>query len=192
MLYKILIFLVIPLILVGCNTTVKSKKDLEGDMDKNQVEEAREMQLGEPIDIFQLKKLDFISTTSGVLSHTDSKDFCAPTDHQFFGQYFLLDRADEQSEILGKLIVSVPKRVKVWTYENDYESLVQLELESNKVSLWNKIRVGTSDSELMNFIEPYFSYKKGVFIYAWLGGYALAAEMEGTAVKKLIVTKICN
>ncbi|MEZ4799739.1 MAG: hypothetical protein R2809_08200 [Flavobacteriales bacterium] len=177
---------------MACSATVKEKEASQRDIEKGEAVKAGELELGEPIDFFQLKKLPFISTTSGVLSQTESKDFCTPTDHQFFGQYFLLDRADEQSEILGKLIVSVPKRVKIWTYENDYESFVQLELESNKVSLWNKIRVGISDTELMNFIEPYFSYKAGAYVYSWLGGYALAAEMEGTAVKKLIVTKICN
>lgn len=146
----------------------------------------------DPIDIIELKGLSFLTVTSGVLSHSESKTFCKPLDHDFFGHYHLIDKSDDKFEVIGQLIVSVPKSAENWTFENDYETFVEIKLENNKVRLWEDLGVGAKAAYLENFIGDNFYYQKGTMVYAELGEYSLDATILGDTINKLTVGKYCK
>jgi hypothetical protein len=147
---------------------------------------------GEPIDIKELKGLTFLTVTSGVLPHSESKTFCKPSDHKFFGHYQLIDKSDDKFGFIGQLVVSVPNKAESWTYENDYETFVEIKLESRKIIAWKEIGVGTKETHLKSFIGDNFYYKKGTTIYAELGDYTLNATIFGDTINKLTVGRYCK
>ena len=151
-----------------------------------------EKTFGQPIDIFELKGLTFLTVTSGVWPHSESKTFCKPYDHKFFGHYQLIDKSDDKFGFIGQLIVSVPNSAENWTYENDYETFVEIKLENSKIRIWKDIGVGTKETQLKNFIGDNFHYKKGTMIYAELGDYSLNATILGDTINKLTVGKYCK
>lgn len=148
--------------------------------------------IGVPIDIFELKGLSFLTVTSGVWPHSESKTFCKPYDHKFFGHYQLIDKSEDKFEFIGQLIVSVPNSSENWTYENDYETFVEIKLENRKIRIWKDIGVGTKEAKLNSFIGDNFHYKKGTMIYAELGDYSLNATILGDTISKLTVGKYCK
>jgi hypothetical protein len=159
-------------------------------LDKSNSEE--KVTFGEPIDILELKGQTFLTVTSGVWPHSESKTFCKSSDHKFFGHYQLIDKSDGKFEFIGQLIVSVPNSAEGWTYDNDYETFVEIKLESNKIRIWNELGVGNKESHLKKFIGDNFSYKKGSTIYAELGDYSLNAIILGDTIYKLTVGKHCK
>ncbi|MDT8346360.1 MAG: hypothetical protein RQ756_01060, partial [Flavobacteriaceae bacterium] len=52
------------------DTLVTNEIELDSDSIKD------DKTFGEPIDIFELKRLSFLTVTSGVLPHSESKTFC--------------------------------------------------------------------------------------------------------------------
>jgi hypothetical protein len=155
------------------------------------ISEERET-FGEPIDILVLKGQTFLTVTSGVWPHSESKTFCKSSDHRFFGHYQLIDKSDEKFEFIGQLIVSVPNSAEGWTFDNNYETFVEIKLESNKIRIWNELGVGNKETHLIKFIGDNFSYKKGTTIYAELGDYSLNATILGDTINKLTVGKYCK
>lgn len=151
-----------------------------------------EKTFGGPIDILELKGLKFLTVTSGVWPHSESKTFCKPYDHKFFGHYQLIDKSDDKFGFIGQLIVSVPNSAESWTYENDYEIFVEIKLENSKIRIWKDIGVGTKETQLKSFIGDNFHYKKGTMIYAELGDYSLNATILGDTINKLTVGKYCK
>jgi hypothetical protein len=147
---------------------------------------------GEPINILELKRLTFLTVTSGVLPHSESNTLCKPSDHKFFGHYQLIDKSDDKFGFIGQLVVSVPNKAESWTYENDYETFVEIKLESKKIRVWKEIGVGTIETHLKSFIGDNFNYKKGTMIYAELGDYSLNATILGDTINKLTVGKYCK
>lgn len=159
-------------------------------LDSNSLKD--EKTFGEPIDIFKLKGLTFLAVTSGVWPHSESKTFCKPADHKFFGHYQLIDKSDDKYGFIGQLIVSVSNSAESWTYENDYETFVEIKLQNSKIRIWKEIGVGTKETQLKSFIGDNFHYKKGTMIYAELGDFSLNATILGDTINKLTVGKYCK
>lgn len=204
MLKRHYIYLITIFILTACLTV--DKKESENSDENNFIADSLnttvinqysesfkdEKTFREPIDIIELKRLPFLTVTSGVWPHSESKTFCKPNKHKFFGHYQLIDKSDDKFGFIGQLIVSVPNSAEYWTYENDYETFVEIKLENSKIKIWNDIGVGTEETQLKSFIGDNFHYKKGTMIYAELGDYALNATILGDTINKLTVGKYCE
>lgn len=145
-----------------------------------------------PIDMNLLKNLPDITTTSGVLPNSESTELCRPSDFGFFGHYQLLENGKYGNDFIGQLNVFVTDNAENWKFNNTNEIFSEIRLESNKIKVWGKIGVGTSQSDLREFISDNFSYKKGTIIYAELGEYTLNATILGDSINKLTVGKYCK
>ncbi len=145
-----------------------------------------------PVDIAELKRSPFLSVTSGVLPYSESKAFCQPQKHSFFGHYQLIDKSDDQLGLMGRLIVSVPNKTKKWSYESTDETFVEIKLASKKIKVWKEIGIGTKEDQLNSFIGDSFHYKKGTMIYAVLGDYTLNATILVDTIHELTVGKYCK
>jgi len=146
-----------------------------------------------PVEIKVIKNLPNIITTSGVLPTKESEKLCKQDTIGFFGRYTLVHRHRTNSEpIFGHLIVYVKGKAAGWKYNNNNETFAQLTLTSSKIKLWNKIHIGTSEKELINFIDKNFHYKKGIFIFSEIGEYSLECRIIADTINKITVSKYCK
>lgn len=149
-------------------------------------------QFDSPININELKESSFLTTTSGVLTHSKSEKLCMPPKEGFFRHYQLLDESNGNFNFIGQLNVFVPEGSESWRKDYQHEIFAEIELESGKVKLWDSIRVGKSEKNLRKFIGDNFNYKKGTLIYAELEEYTLSAVILGDTISKLTVGRYCK
>lgn len=128
-----------------------------------------------PIDINEIKQLAFLETTSGVLSKSESIVFCQPEREGFFRFYFLIDKTDDAFSVFGKLKVFVPDSSNNWRADFKGEHFSEIELNSNKIKVWEKIGVGSSLNELSDFIGGRNLNIKDSLINAEIGEYSIQA-----------------
>ena len=145
-----------------------------------------------PIDIKLIKHLPNVVTTSGVLPTKESINLCRPNSKGFFGHYFLVhQQSGAKDPIFGELIVYVTGTADKWKYDNNDETFAKLTLTSSRVKLWDKINIGTSEKDLLNFIGKNFHYKKGTIIFAEINEYSLQCTVLADTINKLTVGKFC-
>ena len=146
-----------------------------------------------PIDIKIIKYLPDIVTTSGVLPTKESENLCKPNAKGFFGRYYLVHKqANIKNPIFGQLIVYVTGKADNWKYNNNNETFAQLTLTSSQIRLWDKIKIGTTEKELLRFIGKSFHYKKGTLIYSEINEYSLQCIISADTINKLTVSKYCK
>lgn len=146
-----------------------------------------------PVDIKIIKNLPNILTTSGVLQTNETENLCRQSSTGFFGRYFLVRKqTGVKDPIFGQLIVYVTGKADNWKYDNNNETFAQLTLTSGQIKLWDKIKIGTSQKELLNFIGKNFHYKKGTIIYSEINEYTLECTVLADTINKLTIAKYCK
>ncbi|GEM_PF-6800065 len=150
--------------------------------------------LGPPIDINDLKRQDWLETTSGVLSQEEKRKLCPNDSTSFFGFYYLIDRIKGGGPF-GRLIVRIREKPANWNYAATNEEFVELTLRSDRVKVWNKVAVGDHISNLMAFGEPSPDYKmgydKGMFELSF-GEYRSTCSTANDTIRVLTINRICN
>lgn len=155
-----------------------------------------------PIDIINLLQSNFLETTSGFLSNSEIKDkkFCKPKESGLFGHYHLFHKTIlehkghkyQTQEYMGELIVFTTDNAKNWRQDSKNQTFVEIKLVNPFISVWDKIKVGTKESELNKFIGNNFSYKKGTWKVCELGDYLASFIILADTVNRIEIGKYCK
>ncbi len=146
-----------------------------------------------PVDIKKIKNFPDVFTTSGVVPTKESEKLCKQNSNGFFGRYILVHKQTSAKDpIFGQLIVYVTGSADNWKYDNSNETFAELTLTSSQIKLWDKIKIGTSENELLNFIGENFHYKKGTVIFSEINEYSLQCTILADTINKLTIGKYCR
>lgn len=142
------------------------------------------------INVYSLKTLESLTTTSGMLPISEYKDYCLTDSNEFLGTYTLIDK--NVNRPFGLMVVRCSDNPNNWKFSTKNEELVSLKLTSDYLSLWDRIAVGMSEEELQDFIGKRFHYKKGQMIYSDFDKYEGVFWLDNGIIKKLEINLICK
>jgi hypothetical protein len=144
-----------------------------------------------PININEIKKRFSKYSTSGVLPSNERKRYPTANSNGFLGFYQLFEGA-EQTEIkfIGELIVHVNGTPEKWRYDNTDETFISIRLHSGNILVWNRLGIGSSESDVLKFINGNFHYKKGSTLYSEIGDFSIEFIITDGTVKELEVRKM--
>ena len=140
--------------------------------------------------IVALKERYYKFSTSGVLSVNETIGLCKPNRIGFFGGYNLID--DVTLDRIGYLKVFFPGNVKDWKFENKKESFAELILFKGNYILFDSIKIGQAENDLMKKISIYNPEKIDNNISFKLLNLFLRFEIQGDTISRINIRKICN
>jgi hypothetical protein len=143
-----------------------------------------------PVNINEIKNRFSKYSTSGVLPLNERKRYPTSNSNGFLGFYEL--RESEQSEIkfICELIVHVNGTPEKWRYDNTDETFVSIRLYSGNILLWNRLGIGSSESDVLKFINGNLHYEKGSTLQYEIGDYSIEFIITDGKVKELEVRKM--
>lgn len=145
-----------------------------------------------PIDIQKIKSLSNLTTTTGVLQHSATTEFCKPKASGFFGHYQLISKERSNNPRIGQLITYSTTKPENWKFNDATEIFVEIELFTPDIKVWETISVGTKEKDVLNFIGNNIHYKKGTLLYCNLGDYTANFIILGDSVNSIKVGKYCK
>ena len=196
---RYLILILWSLFIVSCkgkidNEPIEIKKKIEI-IDKKPVQdndpEIPIKEFSDPINLTEIKNLEFLTTTSGVVSHSELESLCEQNEEGFYGFYYLINK-NEKYRIMGLLTVYTTDKAKSWRFTSKNESLSMLELKTHDIKVWDSIAVGIDQSQLLNFIGTNFHYRKGNTLYAELGEYKSSFTISNDTISRIKIVKSCK
>lgn len=151
--------------------------------------DSRSSDLPEPLNINSLKNEDWLETTSGIVRKSESAHLCVSGDSiGFFGFYTLIDKKLQQR--IG--IIKIHTTEQIWRKESPNERFAEIKLSSNKIAVWDSIKVGTHEASLMNFIKDRFYYRKDDMIYSVLDDYEGIFLLSNDTITEMTIRNNCQ
>jgi hypothetical protein len=144
----------------------------------------------EPINIKSIKTLDFLTTTSGVLPISETRNLCKPDTNGFFGFYSLIN--GKTHKYFGILKIFTSDLPKNWRDDSNNETFAAIELFGDDITLCEEIKVGMSEDRLKQFVGKSNYIKKGQLAYSNFGEYEGFFIIEDEKVKSLEVRFSCD
>jgi hypothetical protein len=129
-------------------------------------------------------------STSGVMPHTTSKDFCKPDSIGFFGSYCLVDSLLMRP--IGDLDVFNKGNATSWRYDNQDDIFISLRNYQGDLTFFNGIRVGLSQDSLIKKIDSYFHYKKGSTVHVDIDKYYLDCQIKNDSISSITIRYNCK
>ena len=148
-------------------------------------------QIDPPIDITELKKLPFLTTTSGVLPISESENLCKPEVDGFFGHYYLINE-DNNWVHIGELYVYAEGEPENWQYDTAIETFAKIKLLQSDIKVWDIIGVGTHEKDVIAFIGQNFHYKKGTILHADINEYSADFTILADTINRLTIRRNCK
>ncbi|KAA1240784.1 hypothetical protein [Aquimarina sp. RZ0] len=196
---RYLILILLSLFLVSCKK--ETKKEPVEIKNKIEVVEKKSVQennpeipireFSDPINLTEIKNLEFLTTTSGVVPHSELESLCKQNEEGFYGFYHLINK-NKKYWMMGLLTVYVTDKPESWKFNSKNETLSMLELKTDDIKVWDSISIGISQSKLLDFIGTSFHYKKGSTLYAELGEYKSSFTMSKDTVSGIKIVKSCK
>jgi hypothetical protein len=143
----------------------------------------------EPVSIDELKSLEFLITTSGVVPNSETKRLCPKDSIGFFGFYTLINKNTQ--EYIGTLNVHTTEKPENWKYDSRIEKFASITLLNNDVKIWGKAFIGMSTKQVLDFVGDRFHYTKGQTMYSDFGGYDGSFWFARDTVNKIEIKKTC-
>ncbi len=173
-------------------TVIKKKTEI---VDENSIPEIDSKKLNkkfpEPLNLKNIKNLEFLTTTSGVVAHSQVESLCKQDEEGFYGFYYLINKEKKHRKI-GLLTVYTTDKPENWKFNSENESLSIIELQTDDLKVWDSIAVGISQSKLLNFIGKNFHYKKGSTLYTEIGEYKSSFTISKDTISEILIVKSCN
>ena len=177
-------------ILVSCQAPTDTEQ-AKNEAETPALKEIQPMtELDEPLDVFEILNLGWLTTTSGVASNTKDLKSCDWKEEGFFGFYFLIDQ-EKKGGSVGKLTVHA-KDEDGWQFNNKTDEFARIELQTNRIKVWDKIGVGSTKSQLLVFLEPYDITNSDSIIKSRLDNYTAEFTIVGDTVNRLMIEKNCK
>jgi hypothetical protein len=93
---------------------------------------------------------------------------------------------------MGRLTIYTPSTAGTWRYADEDEEFVEISLRTNRITLWDRIAVGSSTADLLDFLEGHPHAWQGNSIVATIGGYEGEFRMAGDSVQEVMVRRVCG
>lgn len=152
--------------------------------------ETIDKEYSQPINISDIKKLDFLMTTSGVLPISKAKFLCNNEKDGFYGFYSLIHK--DKKQLMGLLTVYTTDIAGNWGYDSTNETFSSIELTTSDIKVWDSINVGISKSELLNFIGTNIYAKEDETIHIDLGEYFSSFAISNDTISSIKIIKLCS
>jgi hypothetical protein len=186
---KALFFILTIYTLISCNYKAdRSEKSNDINKQDSSVYHSDSIFI-EPISIDELKSLEFLITTSGVVSDSEAKRLCPKDSIGFFGFYTLINKNTQ--EYIGTLNVHTTEKPKNWKYDSRIEKFASITLLNNDVKIWDRAFIGMSKKQVLDFIGHRFHYTKGQNMNSNFGGYDGSFWFTNDTVNKIEIRRIC-
>lgn len=146
-----------------------------------------------PININEVKNLDFVDFTSGISPKSSLNEVCA-TDTGYYGSYFLINKSNKNIEqpYFAKLIVHIPEKPKIWRADSKTEQFKRLTLYTNDIVVWDSIFIGLDSTNLFNSFNRYtFTEDNGSVIFN-LHTYWVRFKFNNSSITEIDIEKICK
>jgi hypothetical protein len=85
-----------------------------------------------------------------------------------------------------------PRTAGTWRYADEDEEVVEISLRTNRIKLWDRIAVGSSTVDLLEFLNEHPHHRQGTSIVATIGGYGGEFQMAGDSVQEVRVRRVCG
>lgn len=146
-----------------------------------------------PININEVKALDFVYLTSSTLSKQKLKYACE-ADAGLYGQYYLINKhnSTEDEPYFGVLKVHMPDNSKIWRADAKNEEFKALKLLRNDIPVWDSIFVGTDSVYLHSFLKGYYAKEEADMQLFVVGRYDAKFLIKNATVDEIEIVKRCN
>ncbi|MGQ1788551.1 hypothetical protein [Saccharicrinis sp. GN24d3] len=141
-----------------------------------------------PVNLKEIKALDFLTVTSGVVPTSETIKLYRPDTTGFFGGYNLINK--NSNEYIGYLKVYTTDKPEAWRFDSNNEIFCAIELVQQDIAVWDIIKIGLKEDVLIGFIGQNFHYKKGQTIYADFGKYDGTFWITDGKISKLEIRRI--
>ncbi|MCF8374641.1 MAG: hypothetical protein K9H64_23685 [Bacteroidales bacterium] len=200
---KILSYIIGLLILISCanqqtekqGTSVDNKETNQDSLKVQLLEAHLKSKIDEPFQVSEIDKLEF---TSGGGKEIMEHKKCDSSNTGFYGSYFLIDPdfADENGRPVGGIItIHSNKKMSGWKSTDTDQTIWEIYLKSDIISVWDSIKVGMSRNEIENFgkMNNGFCVKKGDFYYSCdFNNFSVVYIFHDDTLKELTVTRKCE
>jgi hypothetical protein len=195
---RVLFAILSVLLLFGCNNHENDNKIeiAQNDLSSDTVEiQNKTFELEPPLDITSLSEVEQLDWNSGVAN--SKNEYCYNSSDGHYGFYSLIDKrklkTNNIDEILvGRILIHRKKSKSVWTEKDTTQKIQRIELRSDILTLWQELKVGLSNEDLLNFIGDNFHYQKGTVLYAELPGYNCNFTILSDTIAEIIIDKKCT
>jgi hypothetical protein len=151
--------------------------------------------ISEPFQVSEIDKLEF---TSGGGKEIEEHKKCDSSSTGFYGSYYLIDQdfADEMGRpVGGNITIHSDNKMAGWKSTDTNQTIWEIHLESDVISVWDSIKVGMTRSEIVKFgkANDGFCVKKGDAFYSCdFNNFSAVYIFRNDTLKELMVTRKCE
>jgi len=186
---KYTIILIFCIILFSCKSRTENVTEDDSKQSNTKIINASDSVLVDPISIDEIKNLDFIITTSGVLPISETEKLCPKDTNGFFGFYTLINR--NTNEQIGELQVFTTDEPTEWKKDTNNEKFAAIKVFSNEIKVWNLNMIGATKSEVDKIAKDKFHYLKGQTMYVDFNGFDGTFNFRNDTVNTFKIKRTC-
>ena len=200
---KILSYIIGLLVVASCTNqqtenqeTLVDIQEINQDSMKVQLLESHlKSKIDEPFQVSEIDKLEF---TSGGGKEIEEHEKCDSSNTGFYGSYFLIDPdySDEIGRPVGGIItIHSNNKMSGWKSTDIDQTIWEIHLISDVISVWDSIKVGMSRNEIEKFgrTNNGFCVKKGDAFYSCdFNNFSVVYIFQNDTLKELTVTRKCE
>ncbi len=147
---------------------------------------------------FLVPDIDRLEFTSGSGQSVIDNEYCDTVSNGFFGTYFLIDPdfADERGiPVGGTITVHSSGKMKGWKSNDTTQTIWEINLKSDIISVWDSIHVGLNRTEIENFsqVNKGLCVKKGDVYYSCdFNNFSAVYIFKNDTLIELTITRKCG
>lgn len=147
---------------------------------------------------FQVSDIDALEFTSGRGEEVASLKKCDSSSTGFYGTYFLIDRDiayKPGGPVGGTITIHSNKRMSDWKSTDINQTIWQIHLTSDVISVWDSVTVGLTRSQIEAFGKAHngLCIKKGDKFYSCnFGNFSAVYVFQNDTLRELTVTRKCE
>jgi len=180
---------------VNHKSSVKQKKTTHDSIQPELIEEKIATTISEPFKVTDIDRLEF---TSGSGKKIDQHIQCDSSKNGFYGSYNLIDSnySDKIGRPIGGTItIHSNKEMLNWKSTDTDQTIWEIHLKSNVISVWDSIKVGLPRFKVEKFgkVNNGRCIKKGEDYYSCdFNNFSAVYLFKKDTLSELTVTRKCN
>jgi hypothetical protein len=180
---------IILVILFSCKSRTENLTGNDSKQFNTEITSTSDSVFVDPISIDEIKNLDFITTTSGVIPKSETEKLCSTDTNGFFGFYTLINRFTNKQ--IGELKVFTADEPTHWKKDTENEKFAAIKVLSNEIKVWNLTLIGLTKSELNQITKDRFHYLKGQTMYVDFNGFDGTFNFRSDTVNTFEIKRTC-
>lgn len=176
------------------NSQASFNETLSDSIKKDSIESNISSGIGEP---FLISKIEMFEFTSGGGNKIKTHKDCDTSSAGFYGSYYIIDKKykDEIGRPIGAIItIYSNKKMSKWKASDKDQTIWEIHLKSDIISLWDSIKVGMIRNDIEKFGEANnaICIKKGDNNYLCeFQKFSLNYIFKNDTLREIIATRKC-